>query len=384
MLRDVLLLGRLVTRLLLGPKPLLVPADSVVDSPELLALGVALGLEPDPLDVQPLELRLQLVLFLQRPFVLLGQRRIALLEQIDLPFDLLDPERKIALLRVELLVPLLLIDLPQLVLGDLRVALGELRVRLGALRVQQIPLRLQLVDRAPEPVEAAPDDEEVRDLQLALELFVLSGARRLNLQAADLLLQLDDDVVEAHEVLARRIELLLGLFPLRLVLGDPGDLFEDEPAILGLGVDHPIDLPLLDDRVGAFSHARVHEKLVNVPEAARGLVDEKLAGAVTVDTPGDRDLFPLVEGGELRRKGDPRAIQDEAHLGHRGRGAVLGAGEDHVGHALAAQVARALLAHHPHDGVDDVALTATVRPDDTRHTRFKGENGAIEERLEAL
>ena len=50
--------------------------------------------------------------------------------------------------------------------------------------------------------------------------------------------------------------------------------------------------------------------------------------------------------------------------GHPQRRLSVGAGENHVFHRFAAQLLDALLAHHPADGVDHVALAAAVGADD--------------------
>ena len=52
--------------------------------------------------------------------------------------------------------------------------------------------------------------------------------------------------------------------------------------------------------------------------------------------------------------------------------------------ALATQALGALLAHHPGDGVGDVALAAAVRTDDRGHALVEGELRSIGERLEAV
>src|SRR4029078_4132791 len=57
---------------------------------------------------------------------------------------------------------------------------------------------------------------------------------------------------------------------------------------------------------------------------------------------------------------------------------------DHVFHLVAAQALRALLTHHPRDGVRDVALAAAVRTDHRRHAFVKGELGAIGKRFETV
>ena len=82
------------------------------------------------------------------------------------------------------------------------------------------------------------------------ELPVPPRLGRLALQRAALLLDLEDDVVDAREVLLRGLELQLGGPPPRLVLRDArGFLDEHAPVGRARAQDQP-DLALLDDGVG--------------------------------------------------------------------------------------------------------------------------------------
>ena len=87
-------------------------------------------------------------------------------------------------------------------------------------------------------------------------------------------------------------------------------------------------------------------------------VDLVLAGAVAEHPPGDRDL------GVVDRQRVVGVVDRQGDLGPAQRGPAGGAGEDDVFHLAAAQRLGALLAEHPGDRVDDVALARAVRPDD--------------------
>src|SRR5690606_35081670 len=63
--------------------------------------------------------------------------------------------------------------------------------------------------------------------------------------------------------------------------------------------------------------------------------------------------------------------------------AGIAAGKDHVLHAAAAQALGALLAQHPRDGVDDVALAAPVGADDRGDAVVEGQLRSVREALEA-
>ncbi len=83
-----------------------------------------------------------------------------------------------------------------------------------------------------------------------------------------------------------------------------------------------------------------------------------------------------------RELGEVVVLEGEGDLREIIAGARFGAGEDDVFHAAAAQVLRALLAHAPANGVDDVRFPAAVRADDAHHLVVKIDHGAVDERLE--
>src|SRR2546422_2931507 len=125
------------------------------------------------------------------------------------------------------------------------------------------------------------------------------------------------------------------------------------------------------DRVFGLARAEVapaHEDLARRGELRREPVGGSLALPVGLAAREVR-LLPL---------------EEERHLGHAERPVLGVAGEDDVLHRLAAQMARALLAQHPADRVDDVRLAAAVRSDDGGHARRQLEDGPLHERLEAV
>jgi len=108
----------------------------------------------------------------------------------------------------------------------------------------------------------------------------------------------------------------------------------------------------------------------------QGTVDEILALAGPVCPAGDGDL------GEADGKLPAGVVQREGHFGQPHRLACGAAVEDHVLGAGGAQVADVGLAHHPRDGVGDVALARAVRADDRRDARRKLDLRGVREGLE--
>ena len=105
--------------------------------------------------------------------------------------------------------------------------------------------------------------------QLVAQPLVAPRLGRLTLQRAALLLHLEDDVVDAREVLLRGLELQLRGAPARLVLRDAGRFFDQLPAIGRPRAEDLADLALLDDRVGLGAEAGVHQQIVHVAQPAR-------------------------------------------------------------------------------------------------------------------
>ena len=140
------------------------------------------------------------------------------------------------------------------------------------------------------------------------------------------------------------------------------------------------DLALLDDRVGAGTDSGIHEQLGDVQQTAGGLVDQVVTLSVAVQSPGQLDLGIIEEPG---RRPAVLGGEDQRHLGHTQRAAVIAAGKDHVLHELAAQVLGGLFPHAPADGVHDVGLAAAIGADHAGHPLLEVEYHLVGEGFEA-
>ena len=210
------------------------------------------------------------------------------------------------------------------------------------------------------------------------EALVADGLGRLAAQAADLPPHLGDDIRDPRQVLVGQRQLAEGLAPLALVARDAGGFFEDGPALLRLRGKHLVDLPLRHDRVRRAAHARVHEKLGDVLEAARLAVDQIVALPVPRGAPHDLDLMKI--DAELLLA----FAQEEGDFAQILRPPRLGALENDVLHPAPAEGLGALFAENPADRVGDIALAAAIGADDGRDAGFEAENRGISERLEAV
>ena len=213
-----------------------------------------------------------------------------------------------------------------------------------------------------------------------LVAFVALGFLCLPLERSEAALELADDVRDTQEVLARLIHLAFGGALAQLELADARGLFDHRAAILGLGGDDEADAALLDDRVRALPDACAQEKVRDVEETDRRAVDEVVAVALAIETPGHLNLRVIAVVGW----GEPISIvEGQRDLGEPVGSPTFGAAEDDVLHVLATEARWRLLAHAPLDGVHDVGLAATIGPDDTGDVMVEMDRRRIDEGFEA-
>src|SRR3990170_4845427 len=106
--------------------------------------------------------------------------------------------------------------------------------------------------------------------------MVLLRPAGLPLERGHLSLELAQHVLDPHEVLPRTGHLPLGGQLAAAEARRPRRLLEEEAELLRLRADELVDASLLDDRVGAGTHARAEEELRDVLQPARRAVDEVL------------------------------------------------------------------------------------------------------------
>ena len=205
----------------------------------------------------------------------------------------------------------------------------------------------------------------------------------LDLHAAKPLVDFLDDVVHAQQILIDLLELALGFLLLDFVFGDARGFFKDQPALFGVGFEQRGDAALLDHAVGIDAHAGIQKQLADVLEARERVVDLIFAGAVAKEPPADGHFIDI-EIEHARAIFALGVIEDEHDFRHAGRLAAAGAVEDDVHHRVAAQALGGLLAEHPLEAVNDVALAATVGPDDAGDRGIEDELRAVGEALEPV
>ena len=223
--------------------------------------------------------------------------------------------------------------------------------------------------------ELAQPPAEVEPRQLADLLAELPVAhRRLGLALQRVLRPADlgNDVLEADEVLLARSQLALGLFFLVFVEGRPRRLLEKHPLFGRLGREERPDGPLLDDEIFLLGHGPFPERILDVLEAGGLAVEAVLAFSGAEDPMVDDRLLFL------------QVLEKEAHIGHPQRRPLGVSVEDDVLDLFSAKPLLPLAPQHPEDGVDDVAFSGAVGPDDRRDPGMKDDLRPLGEGLESL
>jgi hypothetical protein len=224
----------------------------------------------------------------------------------------------------------------------------------------------------------AREQDALGGFDLRIQLLCLPGPGGLAAQRIHLLVQLEEDVIQALQVGARLVQAFLRIGAAELVARDARGLLEQHAPVLGLAAEDQVDLALLDEAVGAGAHAGVQQEILHVLEAAFPAVDAVFAPRVPVEAPGDDHL---ARGPGQRGVGH---LEDQLHLGHA-HGTALGrAREDHVRHLGTTQHGGPLLPEHPGEAVGDVGLPAPVRAHHGGHPTREAELLGLGEGLESV
>src|SRR5690606_40515023 len=109
-------------------------------------------------------------------------------------------------------------------------------------------------------------------------------------QAADLALDLRNEVLETRQVRLRRFQTPLCGLPPVLVAANACRFLEELPPLLRPVGQDRVHLPLLDHRVGVGAQPRVTEQVQDVLQAARRAVQLVLTATLAEDDAPDLDL----------------------------------------------------------------------------------------------
>jgi len=163
-----------------------------------------------------------------------------------------------------------------------------------------------------------------------------------------------------------------------LVVGNTGRFLKQGTPLVGSQRQGLIDQPLANDRIGSLCQPAAGQQLGHVPQTHL-LSIEKILVLTAAEGPTTNLKLSVLD-----RQPAGRVIQGQDCLGHPSRGPLSPAGKDHVRSLLTTQRAVTLLAKNPAHGVGNVALAASVRPNDGSNPFVKFELGLGRESLVAL
>ena len=194
----------------------------------------------------------------------------------------------------------------------------------------------------------------VEDPQILKHGLISPRLGCLPLQRPNLSLHFFDDVLNPYQVRLAELQLSERFFFLRLEFRDSGGFFKNGAPILRAIAQNLVDLALLHDRVGAATDARIHEKLVDILQAAGRFIQKIFALPIAINTAGDANFIPL----------DPQLLlafrKGHRNLRHTQRWTAIRAAKNHIRHLATAKRLGRLLAEHPTDRVEHVGFSATI------------------------
>ena len=237
---------------------------------------------------------------------------------------------------------------------------------------------LGLLGRRGQSFQVLEPQGDLQPLELLPQGQVLPGLLGLDSQRLHLQLQFGDFVVDTQEVFLGGGQPPLRLFLPVPVFGNAGGLLEDFPAVRAFDGQDLIDPALADVGVALLAQARVHEHLVDVPQAGGLAVNIVFAFAGTVIPARDHHFR------RVHREAAVLVVQNQRRLGKAHLAALLGAAEDHILHLRPAQRLGTHLAHDPADGVGNIRFAAAVGADDGGDVAVKPQDRLIRKGFEAL
>ena len=216
--------------------------------------------------------------------------------------------------------------------------------------------------------------------ELAGEGLIALGGFGLFFQLFHLAAQFALQIGQALQMLARVFQTAFGFFAALFIFRYARRFFYIGAQFFRPRFDNARNHALLNHGIAARAHAGAEEKIGNVAAAHHLVVDEISGFALA------RELALDAHFGIL----PPRALQGlvgivehKLHRCARGGAAGGGAVENHILHALAAQLFGRSFAQHPAHGIDHVGFAAAVGADHGHQLAGHVNGGGVGERFEA-
>ena len=215
--------------------------------------------------------------------------------------------------------------------------------------------------------------------ELAGEGLIALGGFGLFFQLFHLAAQFALQIGQALQMLARVFQTAFGFFAALFIFRYARRFFYIGTQFFRPRFDNARNHALLNHGIAARAHAGAEEKIGNVAAAHHLVVDEISGFALA------RELALDAHFGIL----PPRALQGlvgivehKLHRCARGGAAGGGAVENHILHALAAQLFGRSFAQHPAHGIDHVGFAAAVGADHGHQLAGHVNGGGVGERFE--
>ena len=241
-------------------------------------------------------------------------------------------------------------------------------------------IRRGLVNVASEFFNVKKPKRYVELLFLVVQLHVFSRLGGIFFERTYAALYLIENILHTGHVAFAFAELFLGLVLLISVFRYARSLLEYTSAVLALFGDYLRDLALTDYGIALSAYTGIHEKLINIAQAAGLAVYKILTLARAVVPTGDRYLFI----GAIELSGRLGIVKCDGDLRKAHGTVTVRADENNVLHFGAADVLCGYFAEHPTHGVRDIGLTASVGAYNYGRARVEAQHCFIREGFKAV
>ena len=148
--------------------------------------------------------------------------------------------------------------------------------------------------------------------------------------------------------------------------------------VFAAGRHNAVNLTLSNHRIAVAAKTGIKKKLGDIAQTHGRLIELIFALAGSVVTTGNRHLVAV------ESKPSVSVVDGERNLGKALRLSVRCAVKNQPFHAGAAKRPGGLFPQDPANRVRDIAFSASVRTDDSRHTIVKGQRRPVRKGFEAL
>ncbi len=200
----------------------------------------------------------------------------------------------------------------------------------------------------------------------------------LVLEGFELIVDLEDEVLDAGQVLFCRLQFVTGFFLPGLIDRDAGSLLQHFSTTVVFVLDQVIDHVQGDDGVTVGTDTGIQKQILNVFQPALHIVEPIFTFPALVEATGDGNSI------EFRRQQVARVLESETDLCQSAGTTGLGSVKNQAFQVLGPELADLLLPDHPADTVHDIGFSTTVGPYNAGHVLVELNHRFVREALEPL